>query len=99
MRIADKPDRFWKPVRFFEENHYLSSTTSLAITREVEQDPNAYQYERAERFGVSQRTIGYALKRLGSRRKKHLLTSASRTAIKLSSNSPPLTKGEGNRLT
>ena len=49
-----------------------------ALTREVEQDPDAYQYERAERFGVSRRTIGYALKRLGSRRKKHLLTSASR---------------------
>ena len=27
--------------------------------------PDAYQYERAERFGVSQRGIALALKRLG----------------------------------
>ena len=38
-----------------------------AIKRDVEQDPEAYQYERAERPGVSQRGIGYALKRLGIR--------------------------------
>ena len=36
-----------------------------ALKRDVEQDPDAYQYERAERFGVSRRTIGYAWKRLG----------------------------------
>lgn len=41
-----------------------------ALKRDVEQDPDAYQYERAERFGVSRRTIGYALKRLGINRKK-----------------------------
>jgi transposase len=41
-----------------------------ALKRDVEQDPDTYQYERAERFGVSRRTIGFALKRLGISRKK-----------------------------
>jgi transposase len=36
-----------------------------ALKQEVEQYPDAYQYERAERLGVSRRGIGYALKRLG----------------------------------
>ena len=45
-----------------------------ALKRDVEQD----QYERAERFGVSRRAIGLALKRLGISRKKHLLTPQSR---------------------
>ena len=41
-----------------------------ALKQDVEQYPDAYQYERAERLGVSQRGIGYALKRLGISRKK-----------------------------
>lgn len=41
-----------------------------ALKRDVEQYPDAYQYERAKRLGVSQRGIGYALKRLGIRRKR-----------------------------
>ena len=36
-----------------------------ALKQDVEAYPDAYQYERAERFGVSRRTIGYAWKRLG----------------------------------
>ena len=49
-----------------------------ALKQDVEQYPDAYQYERAERLGVSQRGIGYALKRLGISRKKNFLTSSSR---------------------
>lgn len=41
-----------------------------ALKRDVEQYPDAYQYERAERLSVSQRGIGYALKRLGISWKK-----------------------------
>ena len=41
-----------------------------ALKQDVEQYPDAYQYERAERFGVSRRGIGYALQRLGISRKK-----------------------------
>jgi transposase len=40
-----------------------------ALKREVEKYPDAYQYERARRLGVSQRGIGYAWKRLGISRK------------------------------
>ena len=49
-----------------------------ALKRDVEQYPDAYQYERAERLNVSRRGIGYALTRLGISRKKNLLTSESR---------------------
>ena len=49
-----------------------------ALKRDVEEYPDAYHYERAQRLGVSQRGIGYALKRLGISRKKNALTSESR---------------------
>lgn len=42
----------------------------VALAREIERRPDAYQYELAELFGVSQRGIGNALKRLGISRKK-----------------------------
>lgn len=42
----------------------------VALAGDVEKYPDAYQYERAERFGVSQRGIGAALKRLGISWKK-----------------------------
>jgi transposase len=41
-----------------------------ALEQDVQTYPEAYQYERAERLGVSRRGIGYALKRLGISRKK-----------------------------
>ena len=41
-----------------------------ALKQDVEQYPDAYQYERAKRFGVSQGGIGSALKRLGISCKK-----------------------------
>ncbi len=41
------------------------------LERDVELYPDAYQYERAERFGCSQRGIGEALKRLKISRKKN----------------------------
>lgn len=42
-----------------------------ALLRDVEEYPDSYQYERAQRFGVSRQGIAYALKRLKiSRRKK-----------------------------
>ena len=37
---------------------------------EVKQDVKQYPYERAQRFGVSQRGVGYASKRLGISYKK-----------------------------
>ena len=43
-----------------------------ALRRDVEEHPDAYQYERAKRFGVSQKGICSALKRLGITYKKNL---------------------------
>ncbi len=40
------------------------------LERDAELYPDAYQYERAERFGCSRRGMGEALKRLGISRKK-----------------------------
>lgn len=43
------------------------------LAKDVEEHPDDYQYERAQRFGVSKQGIGYALKRLKiSYKKKHL---------------------------
>lgn len=40
------------------------------LAEDVMKDPDSYQYERAIRFKVSTRAIGYALKRLGITYKK-----------------------------
>lgn len=50
--------------------------TELAC--DAEKYPDAFQHERAERFGCSQRGIGEALKRLKITRKKNVLSSESR---------------------
>jgi transposase len=46
-----------------------------ALKKDVEDRPDDYQYERAERFGVSQSAIFAALKRLGMSRKKNTKAS------------------------
>lgn len=46
-----------------------------ALKQDVETYPEAYQYERAARFGVSERGIGKALKRLGISYKKNIRVS------------------------
>ena len=48
-----------------------------ALKRDVEEHPDAYQYERAQRFGVSTHGIWQALKRLGVSYKKKPQTSKS----------------------
>ena len=48
-----------------------------ALEEDVKTHPDAYQYERAARLGVSQRAIGNALKRLGVSYKKNTVTSQS----------------------
>ncbi len=49
-----------------------------ALAQDVKDYPDAYQYERAARLGVSQRAIGYGLKRLKVSYKKNAVTSKSR---------------------
>ena len=43
-----------------------------ALAKDLEERPDDYQYERAERFNVSARGIGLAIKRLGITVKKKL---------------------------
>ena len=63
---------WWKRIETLGTRQKPATKIDMeALKRDVEQDPDAYQDERAERFGVSRRTIGYALKRLGIRRKKN----------------------------
>ena len=47
------------------------------LVRDVEKYPDAYQHERAERLGCSQRGISGALKRFGISRKKNASASGS----------------------
>lgn len=49
-----------------------------ALAKDVEDSPDDYQWERAQRLGVAQRTVGYALKRLSISIKKNAATSQSR---------------------
>ena len=49
----------------------------VALMRDVASYPDAYHYERADRFGVSVRGIGCALQRLGVRYKKNAGASSS----------------------
>ena len=49
-----------------------------ALARDVESAPDDFQWERAKRLGVAERTIGYGLKRLGISYKKNAPTSQSR---------------------
>ena len=51
-----------------------------ALAKDVEMYPNAYQYERAQRFNVSQRGICDALKRLKANKRK--TTTKPRTKTK-----------------
>ena len=46
-----------------------------ALGKDVEQNPDHYQYERAKKFGVGQSTIHYALKRLRISNKKNAIPS------------------------
>lgn len=49
-----------------------------ALAQDVQAHPDSYQYERAQRFGISQRGIGYALQRLKISYKKNAVTSPRR---------------------
>ena len=48
-----------------------------ALARDVLEYPDAYQYERAQRLGVSEKGIGHALRRMGITYKKNAATSQS----------------------
>jgi transposase len=54
-----------------------------ALREDVIKYPDAYQYERAIRFGVSQTGILAALKRLGVSYKKNMCSSKGRTRCEI----------------
>jgi transposase len=45
------------------------------LAKDIEDKPDAYQYERAKRLKVCQRAIGYAMQRLKISYKKNLVSS------------------------
>ena len=54
-----------------KRNKPATKIDMLALAKDVEARPDDYQWERAKRLGVSDRAIGYALKRLGMSYKKN----------------------------
>ena len=48
------------------------------LSKDVELAPDAYQWERAKRLGIAERTIGYGLQRLKISYKKNAQTSQGR---------------------
>ena len=64
------------------QTHRHKPATKLnmdALKEDIQLYPDAYQYERAERLGVSSMGIWHALKRLNVTYKKNALTSQGRS--------------------
>ncbi|MGG2142787.1 IS630 transposase-related protein [Symbiopectobacterium sp. RP] len=61
-------------TRIFYQNWLAKQHDSLLFNKA----PDAYQKERAERFGVCQKAIWQALKKLGLTYKKNSMSSESR---------------------
>ena len=53
-----------------KRNKPATKINRQALEQDVQQYPDAYQYERAKRLGVSKSGVWWALKRLGICRKK-----------------------------
>lgn len=68
-RIDSKKTRIKPPVKINMES----------LKDDVKKYPDAYQYERAERMGVSKTGIWHALKRLGVTYKKNVVPSEGRS--------------------
>lgn len=67
----------WKsnPNPVFKRNRPAQKIDMEALKKDVEEHPDDFIYERAERFSVSDSGMRYALKRLGISRKKNTKTS------------------------
>jgi transposase len=78
-----------KPVPKKGRNKPATKINMEALAQDVKFYPDSYQYERAERLGVSEKGIGHALRRMGITYKKNSSASTSkrrRTAILSKSN-------------
>ena len=85
LTFAQTSERFDVPIRtLFRWQRKLEPCTTrhkpatkldmAALAHDVESAPDDYQWERARRLGVADRTIGYGLQRLGIRYKKNAQT-------------------------
>lgn len=66
--------RWLKEITPRSHGYRQSKIDMKALAEDVLHYPDAYQYERAERFGVHQGAINYALKKLGVSYKKNVTT-------------------------
>lgn len=89
LTFQETSERFGIPIRtLFRWQQRIEPKTTRnkpstkldieALQKDVEQNPDLYQYERAKKFGVGQSTIFYALKRLGISNKKNSFPSQGR---------------------
>jgi len=68
--------RWQKKIESIRKRNKPATKLDMESLREdVEKNPDAYQYERAKKFKVSQSTIFYALKRLKISNKKNTISS------------------------
>ena len=86
LTFQELSDRFGVPIRtLFRRQKRIEPKTKRnkpstkidmeALRKDVQDYPDRYQYERAKIFGVSQRAIFYALKRLNISYKKNAVSS------------------------
>ena len=80
FKIGDASIVRWlkKPAPSKTRNKPPVKIPNEVLRQDVEKYPDAFQYERAARLGVSESGIGRALSRLGITRKKNSATSKSR---------------------
>lgn len=88
LTFQEASDRFGVPIRTLfrwqnkiepqtKRNKPSTKVDMEALRKDVEENPDLYQSERAKKFGVHQSTIYYALKRLGITNKKNAIPSKS----------------------
>jgi len=70
--------RWMKGIETKKRRQKSTSTVNMeALKKDIEQYPDGYQYERAQRLGCGRGGIYHALKRLGITYKKNTQTSES----------------------
>lgn len=86
LTFQEVSDRFSIPIRTLfrwqnriepktKRNKPSTKINMEELSKDVEDNPDYYQYERAKKFGVSQSAIFYALKRLKVSNKKNAISS------------------------
>ncbi|TVZ25766.1 transposase [Gillisia sp. Hel_I_86] len=86
LTFQEVSDRFGVPIRTLfrwqnriepksKRNKPSTKIDMEALRKDVEDNPDHFQYERAKKFGVSQSAIYYALRRLKISYKKNAIPS------------------------